>query len=64
MVKKIRIIDDSTSEDTSVDAPASDMMELAKSMDWKLWEILQIMQKVEKKLSNLEITDPGTDDTN
>ena len=28
------------------------MVELNKSMDWKLWEILKIMQKIEKKLDN------------
>ena len=28
------------------------MMELAKSMDWKLWEMLQILQRLEKKLSS------------
>ena len=29
---------------------ASGKTELAKSMDWKLWEILQIMQRLEKKI--------------
>ena len=33
-------------------------MELAKSMDWKLWEILQIMQKLEKSLKGMEISVP------
>ncbi len=50
MVKKIRVIDEPVAEpasETSMEA----FMELAKTMDWKLWEILQIMQRVEKKLS-------------
>lgn len=47
MVKKIRVIDEAPAvEEKSVD---NDFMELAKSMDWKLWEILQIMQRFEKK---------------
>jgi len=57
MVKKIRIIDD-TPEETVAEASERDQYELAKSMDWKLWEILLIMQKLEKKLTNLQITDP------
>lgn len=56
MVKKIRVIDEAPDE-TSTDG-GSDMMELAKSMDWKLWEILQIMQKLEKSLKGMEITVP------
>ena len=31
-------------------------------MDWKLWEILLIMQKLEQKLNNLQITDPEMED--
>ena len=47
MVKKIRVIDEAPAvQEKSVD---NDFMELAKSMDWKLWEILQIMQRFEKK---------------
>ena len=57
MVKKIRIIDD-TPEETVAEASGKNMHELAKSIDRKLWEILLIMQKLEKKLSNLQITDP------
>jgi len=33
--------------------------ELAKTMDWKLWEMMQIMQRVEKKLS---VIDTDTED--
>lgn len=60
MVKKIRVIDD-----TPDDTPAGgerDWVELAKSMDWKLWEILQIMQKLEKSLKGMEISIPEEED--
>jgi len=55
MVKKIRLIEDEEVKEESedaVDTPpiSSDLTELAKSMDWKLWEILQILQRFEKKL--------------
>lgn len=59
MVKKIRVIDETPDE-----VPAEgnqDMMEMAKTMDWKLWEILQIMQRLEKKLTGMEITVPEDD---
>lgn len=47
MVKKIRVIDEAPAvEEKSAD---TDLMELAKSMDWKLWEMLQILQRFEKK---------------
>ena len=57
MVKKIRVIDEvKSSEDATSDLEnSSDLQELAKSMDWKLWEILQIMQRLEKKLGNIAI---------
>ena len=42
MVKKIRVIEDSVSSDETTSEDRG-MMELAKSMDWKLWEILLIM---------------------
>ena len=57
MVKKIRVIEDSVSTDEEA-TPDRNIMELAKSMDWKLWEILQIMQKLEKSLKGMEITVP------
>ena len=47
MVKKIRVIEN---EDTPVPEEQT-MMEIAKSMDWKLWELLQTMQRLEKKLT-------------
>ena len=50
MVKKIRVIEADVTEATD-GADDGSMMELAKSMDWKLWEILQILQRFEKKLN-------------
>ena len=51
MVKKIRVIDETPDEETSTGtAIDKDFMEMAKTMDWKLWEILQIMQRLEKGL--------------
>ena len=57
MVKKIRLIEDEQPEDEvetlsgSSAVVDSEFKELAKSMDWKLWEILQILQRFEKKLT-------------
>lgn len=61
MVKKIRVIEN---EDTPVTEEQT-MMEIAKSMDWKLWELLQTMQRLEKKLTVLATDDDSTtpDDT-
>ena len=55
MVKKIRVIDEAPAvEEKTAD---NDFMELAKSMDWKLWEILQILQRSEKKIGVVDGTD-------
>lgn len=61
MVKKIRVIEN---EDTPVPEEQT-MMEIAKSMDWKLWELLQTMQRLEKKLTVLATDEDSTtpDDT-
>lgn len=60
MVKKIRVIEN---EDTPVPEEQT-MMEIAKSMDWKLWELLQTMQRLEKKLTVLATDEnPDADDT-
>ena len=56
MVKKIRVLDEAVAEDTKDEASMENFYELAKTMDWKLWEILQIMQRLEKKLGNLNIS--------
>ena len=50
MVKKIRVIDDTPEEAGGINSSDRDMMEMAKTMDWKLWEILQIMQRLEKTI--------------
>tara|TARA_B100000405_G_C16515837_1_gene349165 strand:+ start:233 stop:418 length:186 start_codon:yes stop_codon:yes gene_type:complete len=59
MVKKIRVIDETPDEIPT--ESNQDLMEMAKTMDWKLWEILQIMQRLEKKLSGMEISVPEDD---
>ena len=59
MVKKIRVIDETPDEIPT--ESSQDMMEMAKTMDWKLWEILQIMQRLEKKLAGMEISVPEDD---
>jgi len=53
MVKKIRVLDEPIQE-VSEEVTLETMYELAKTMDWKLWEILQIMQRFEKKISVLD----------
>lgn len=52
MVKKIRLIEDEVS-DEQMDANdiQKQFLELAKSMDWKLWELLQTMQRLERGLT-------------
>ena len=55
MVKKIRVIDAPAEQEVVTDAEFRKyMMELAKSADWKLWEMMQSMQNLEKKLSVIE----------
>jgi len=59
MVKKIRVIEN---EETPVTEEQT-IMEIAKSMDWKLWELLQTMQRLEKKLTVLATDEnPDADD--
>ena len=52
MVKKIRVIEDSSvvPEAMTDEAFRTQMMELAKAADWKLWEMLQAIQRLEKKI--------------
>jgi Fe-S cluster biosynthesis and repair protein YggX len=52
MARKIRLIDEEPNAE-AMDAADNgvQLMELAKSIDWKLWELLQTMQRLEKKLS-------------
>jgi len=54
MVKKIRVIDEAPAVEEKT--PDNDIMELAKTMDWKLWEILQILQRFEKKFDVVDDT--------
>ena len=56
MVKKIRVVDEVSSNDIP-EEPEFDMNELAKSMDWKLWEILQTMQRLEKRFKAVVVDD-------
>ena len=64
MVKKIRVIENGTAG-TSTSLTMSDadfrvnIMELAKSADWKLWEMLQVLQRLEKKINSIDFTDDG-----
>ena len=60
MVKKIRVIEEAPTAEPATD---NDLMELAKTMDWKLWEILQILQRFEKKISVLDGAEAPDDDT-
>ena len=56
MVKKIRLIpenDTAVAEKSSTDFN-NEILELAKTMDWKLWEILQSVQRLETRLDELE----------
>lgn len=53
MVKKIRILDEPVQE-VSDEVSMETIYDLAKTMDWKLWEILQIMQRFEKKINILD----------
>jgi hypothetical protein len=58
MVKKIRVIDEpKTSEEISDVDFRANMIELAKSADWKLWELLQTIQRLEKKIAVLDKDD-------
>lgn len=59
MVKKIRVIEEKPAEE---ETPENSMMEMAKSMDWKLWEMLQVLQRLEKKVDKLEVGDDDTDE--
>lgn len=55
MVKKIRVIDE-VEEQVPEDFNKT-ILELAKAMDWKMWELLQTMQRLEKKLSVINDAD-------
>tara|TARA_R110000868_G_scaffold265023_2_gene523823 strand:+ start:5787 stop:5981 length:195 start_codon:yes stop_codon:yes gene_type:complete len=63
MVKKIRVIEGTADTSTSLTMSDADfrvnIMELAKSADWKLWEMLQVLQRLEKKINSIDFTDDG-----
>ena len=59
MVKKIRVIEEPSIDEITEEEFRKNIMEIAKSADWKLWELLQTMQRLEKKLS---VIDPDADD--
>ena len=60
MVKKIRLIDEPEETNTSSEMTIrennstfnNELLELAKTMDWKLWEILQSVQRLETEMKN------------
>lgn len=53
MVKKIRLLDSPINEfnENNNEFNAA-ILELAKTMDWKLWEILQSVQRLEEQMNN------------
>lgn len=63
MVKKIRVIENGAADTSSLTMSDADfrvnIMELAKSADWKLWEMLQVLQRLEKKINSIDFTDDG-----
>ncbi len=59
MVKKIRLIEDEVSDEQMDSADIQkQFLELAKSMDWKLWELLQTMQRLERGLTVVDDEEP------
>ena len=54
MVKKIRIIPEEELKTASDSKISDELLEIGKTMDWKLWEILQTMQRIEKKIIELD----------
>ena len=64
MVKKIRLVEDEVSDEEMDQGDVQkQLIELAKSMDWKLWELLQTIQRVEKKLSVVDTDGSATEET-
>lgn len=64
MVKKIRLVEDEVSDEEMDQGDVQkQLIELAKSMDWKLWELLQTIQRVEKKLSVVDADGSATEET-
>jgi Fe-S cluster biosynthesis and repair protein YggX len=57
MVKKIRVLNEEVNEREDTELSSREIYELAKSIDWKLWEMLQTMQRLEKKISVIDNDD-------
>ena len=52
MVKKIRVLEEVEPGVKLTDEEMrQQFFEIAKSMDWKLWELLQTMQRLDEKLT-------------
>lgn len=63
MVKKIRVLEEVEPEvKMTEEEMRQQLFEIAKSMDWKVWELLQTMQRLEKKLSVISESDDDDDD--
>lgn len=63
MVKKIRVLEEVEPEvKMTEEEMRQQLFEIAKSMDWKVWELLQTMQRLEKKLSVVVEHDNDDDD--
>ena len=56
MVKKIRVLDEPEEELVAEDV-TKQAFEILKSLDWKIWELLQTVQRLEKKVQILESED-------
>ena len=62
MVKKIRVLEEVEPEvKMTEEEMRQQLFEIAKSMDWKVWELLQTMQRLEKKLSVISSNDDDDD---
>lgn len=62
MAKKIRVIEEEqTEEELSTQEFQSKMLEYMHTMDWKLWEMLKIMQSMAEKNG---ISSDAIDDNN
>lgn len=63
MVKKIRLVEDEVSdEELDTNDIQTQLLEIAKSMDWKLWEMLQTIQRVEKNLTIVDDSEEAEDE--
>ena len=51
MVRKVRVLDEVEVETSEAKVPEG-MEEVAQAIDWKLWEMLKILQNIEEMLKN------------